>query len=84
MKPKLIVADEPVSALDVSIQAQIINLLADLQKQFDWPTCSFPTAFPSSNISPNRIGVMYLGKLVEVGPAPRFVRRRSTHTRKRS
>jgi ABC-type oligopeptide transport system ATPase subunit len=67
MKPKLIVADEPVSALDVSIQAQIINLLADLQEQFGLTYLFISHGIPVIEHISNRIGVMYLGKLVEVG-----------------
>ena len=67
LKPKLIVADEPVSALDVSIQAQIINLLADLQQQFGLTYLFISHAIPVIEYISTRIGVMYLGKLVEVG-----------------
>jgi oligopeptide/dipeptide ABC transporter ATP-binding protein len=63
----LIVADEPVSALDVSIQAQIINLLADLQDQFGLTYLFISHAIPVIEHISTRIGVMYLGKLVEVG-----------------
>lgn len=67
LRPKLIVADEPVSALDVSIQAQIINLFADLQQQFELTYLFISHAIPVIEHISTRIGVMYLGKLVEVG-----------------
>jgi oligopeptide/dipeptide ABC transporter ATP-binding protein len=67
LRPKLIVADEPVSALDVSIQSQIINLLADLQSQFSLTYLFISHAIPVIEHISTRIGVMYVGKLVEVG-----------------
>jgi oligopeptide transport system ATP-binding protein len=73
LQPKLLVCDEPVSALDVSVQAQILNLLRDLQQQF-----GLTYVFISHNIAvtafmSKRIGVMYLGRLVEIGPSRSIV-----------
>jgi oligopeptide transport system ATP-binding protein len=69
LRPKLIVADEPVSALDVSIQSQITGLLSDLQKQFGLTYLFISHSIPVVEQLSNRVGVMYLGKLVEVGTA---------------
>ncbi len=73
LRPRLLICDEPVSALDVSVQAQILNLLRDLQDEF-----GLAYLFISHNIAvtahmSRRIGVMYLGRVVEEGPAREII-----------
>jgi len=69
LNPKFIVADEPVSALDVSIQAQITELLAILQQQLGLTYLFISHSLPVVEQLSTRVGVMYLGKLVELGSA---------------
>jgi oligopeptide/dipeptide ABC transporter ATP-binding protein len=79
LDPKLIVADEPVSALDVSIQAQILNLMKDLQIRHGLTYMMISHDLAVVRYMADTIGVMYLGKLVEVGPASEVYERPAHH-----
>jgi ABC-type oligopeptide transport system ATPase subunit len=67
LRPRLIVADEPVSALDVSVGAQIVNLMAQLQREFGLTYLFISHSMPVVRYLATRIAVMYRGKIVEVG-----------------
>ena len=67
LRPKFIVCDEPVSALDVSVGAQIVNLLAELQREFGLTYLFISHSMPIVRYLSTRIGVMYRGKILEVG-----------------
>jgi ABC-type glutathione transport system ATPase component len=75
LHPKFIVADEPVSALDVSVGAQIVNLMAQLQREFGLTYLFISHSMPVVRYLATRIAVMYRGKIVEVGPTEQITER---------
>jgi ABC-type glutathione transport system ATPase component len=75
LRPKFIVADEPVSALDVSVGAQIVNLLAQLQREFGLTYLFISHSMPVVRYLATRIAVMYRGKIVEVGETEQMTAR---------
>jgi peptide/nickel transport system ATP-binding protein len=83
LHPKFIVADEPVSALDVSVGAQIVNLLAQLQRDFGLTYLFISHSMPVVRYLSTRIAVMHRGKIVEVGPTEQITER-PTHAYTRS
>jgi ABC-type oligopeptide transport system ATPase subunit len=75
LRPKFIVADEPVSALDVSVGAQIVNLMAQLQREFGLTYLFISHSMPVVRYLATRIAVMYRGKIVEIGSTEQITER---------
>jgi peptide/nickel transport system ATP-binding protein len=75
LRPKFIVADEPVSALDVSVGAQVVNLLARLQREFQLTYLFISHSMPVVRYLATRIAVMHRGKIVELGSSEQVTER---------
>lgn len=73
LRPRLLICDEPVSALDVSVQAQIVNLLLDLQDEFNLAYLFISHNIAVTGFMSSRIAVMYLGRIVEIGASDEII-----------
>ena len=79
LKPRLLIADEPVSALDPSVQAQILNLLGDLKGRYDLTMILISHSLQAVHYLCTHISVLYKGRLIEEAPAPSFFREPKHH-----
>ncbi len=75
LRPRLLVADEPISALDVSVQAQILNLIADLKKRYDLTVVLISHSLYAVHYLCTHVSVMYRGRIIEECPSARFFER---------
>ena len=82
MNPAFLVADEPVSALDVSVQAQILNLMRELQEKYQLTSLFISHDLGVVSYLSDRIGVMYLGHLVELGTTEEILKKSCTSVHK--
>ena len=80
LKPKVILADEPVSMLDVSIRAEMLELMHELQKKYNISFIYITHDLATARYFGQRIGILYLGKIVEIGPIDQVFLTLNIHT----
>jgi peptide/nickel transport system ATP-binding protein len=73
LRPRIVVCDEPTSALDVSLAASVLNLIGDLRRSLDMSVVFVTHDLSVARVVADRIAVMYLGRIVEIGPAERVI-----------